>query len=148
MCCSLGGTCNGLPTITTNKVLFIMRYCKSSLMWHTLLPMIDIKIHFTAETNQPTNFRAYTVFTVFRLLTDFVCLYNYEFWLSLCKIVRSSVILLLPLYSHWPRHFFYWNNCNKSEEWAIMLVLEVSFSFASVSTIYWSDIVTVLTLIR
>jgi len=28
---------------------------------------------------------------------DFVCLYNYEFWLSLCKIVRSSVILLLPL---------------------------------------------------
>ena len=37
------------------------------------------------------------VFTVFRLLTDFVCLYNYEFWLSLCKIVRSSEILLLPL---------------------------------------------------
>jgi hypothetical protein len=31
------------------------------------------------------------------LLTDFVCLYNYEFGLSLCKIVRSSVILLLPL---------------------------------------------------
>ena len=26
-------------------------------------------------------------------------LYTYEFWLSLCKIVRSSVILLLPLYS-------------------------------------------------
>jgi hypothetical protein len=24
-------------------------------------------------------------------------LYTYEFWLSLCKIVRSSVILLLPL---------------------------------------------------
>jgi hypothetical protein len=23
------------------------------------------------------------------LLTDFVCLYNYEFWLSLCKIVDS-----------------------------------------------------------
>jgi hypothetical protein len=33
------------------------------------------------------------------LLTDFVCLYTYEFWLSLCKIVRSSVILLLPLFS-------------------------------------------------
>ena len=40
------------------------------------------------------------VFTVFRLLTDFVCLYNYEFWLSLCKIVRSSVILLLPLFTY------------------------------------------------
>jgi hypothetical protein len=43
--------------------------------------------------------RVITVFTVFRLLTDFVCLYNYEFGLSLCKIVRSSVILLLPLYT-------------------------------------------------
>ena len=43
--------------------------------------------------------RVITVFTVFRLLTDFVCLYNYEFWLSLYKIVRSSVILLLPLFS-------------------------------------------------
>jgi hypothetical protein len=32
-------------------------------------------------------------------LTDFVCLYNYEFGLSLCKIVRSSVILLLPLFA-------------------------------------------------
>jgi hypothetical protein len=38
-------------------------------------------------------------FTVFRLLTDFVCLYNYEFLLSLCKIVWSSVILLLPLFT-------------------------------------------------
>jgi hypothetical protein len=28
----------------------------------------------------------------------FVCLYTYEFWLSLCKIVRSSVILFLPLF--------------------------------------------------
>ena len=33
-----------------------------------------------------------------RGLTDLVCLYNYEFLLSLCKIVRSSVILLLPLW--------------------------------------------------
>ena len=43
--------------------------------------------------------RVITVFTVFRLLTDFVCLYTYEFWLYLCKIVRSSVILLLPLFA-------------------------------------------------
>ena len=42
--------------------------------------------------------RVITVFTVFRLLTDFVCLYTCEFWLSLWKIVRSSVILLLPLF--------------------------------------------------
>jgi hypothetical protein len=33
------------------------------------------------------------------LLTDFVCLYTYEFLLSLWKIVRSSVILLLPLFN-------------------------------------------------
>ena len=31
-------------------------------------------------------------------MTDFVCSYTYEFWLSLCKIVRSSVLLLLPLF--------------------------------------------------
>jgi hypothetical protein len=42
--------------------------------------------------------RFITVFTVLWLLTDFICLYNYEFWLSLCKIVRSSVVLLLPLF--------------------------------------------------
>jgi len=40
-----------------------------------------------------------TVFTVFRLLTDFAYLYIYEFWLALWKIVRSSVILLLPLFT-------------------------------------------------
>jgi hypothetical protein len=34
------------------------------------------------------------------LLTDFACLYNYEFWLSLCKIVRSSLILELPLFGN------------------------------------------------
>jgi hypothetical protein len=28
-----------------------------------------------------------------------VCLYNYEFLLSLFKIVRSSVILVLPLFT-------------------------------------------------
>jgi hypothetical protein len=37
-------------------------------------------------------------FHSFPVVDWFVCLYNYEFWLSLCKIVRSSVILLLPLF--------------------------------------------------
>ena len=45
----------------------------------------------------PVPSQGHCVFIVYRLLTDFVCLYNYEFWLSLCKIVRSSIILLLPL---------------------------------------------------
>ena len=59
---------------------------------------------------EKTWYRVITVFTVFRLLTDFVCLYNYEFGLSLCKIVRSSVILLLPLYSSIPvtQGSFWW----------------------------------------
>jgi hypothetical protein len=47
----------------------------------------------------PVPSQGHYVFTVFRLLTDFVCLYAYEVWLSLCKIVRSSVILLLPLFT-------------------------------------------------
>jgi hypothetical protein len=50
--------------------------------------------------------KSFYYFIVFRLLTDFVCLYNFEFWLSLCKIVRSSVILLLPLFTpYFPYHF-------------------------------------------
>jgi hypothetical protein len=58
--------------------------------------------------------RVITVFTVFRLLTDFVCLYNYEFWLSLCKIVRTSVILLLPLFTFsvfLKIYNYLWNKC-------------------------------------
>ena len=73
--------------------------------------------------------RAIAVFPVFRLLTDFVCLLNYELCLSLWKIARCSVILLLPLFvnnisaiSWWSVLFFggnrstRWNllNCRKS----------------------------------
>ena len=43
--------------------------------------------------------RAIAVFSVFRLLTDFFCLLTYEFCLSLWKIARCSVILLLPLFT-------------------------------------------------
>ena len=58
-------------------------------------------IHETGSCHfDMTHFFRPVLFTVFRLLTDFVCLYNYEFWLSLCKIVRSSVILLLPLFTY------------------------------------------------
>ena len=51
----------------------------------------------TISLEMPVPSQGHCVFTVFQLLTDFVCLYTYEFLLSLCKIVRSSVILLLPL---------------------------------------------------
>jgi hypothetical protein len=43
-------------------------------------------------------FRTIAVFPVFRLLTDFVCLLSYEFFLSLWKIARCSVSLTLLLY--------------------------------------------------
>ena len=47
-------------------------------------------------------------FHSFRLLTDFVCLYTYAFWLSLFKLVRSSVILLLSLFVDRCSFFFFW----------------------------------------
>ena len=43
--------------------------------------------------------RAIAVYPVFQLLTDYVCLLTYEFCLSLWKIARCSVILLLPLFN-------------------------------------------------
>jgi hypothetical protein len=52
----------------------------------------------TISLEMPVPSQGHYGFHSFRLLTDFVCLYNYEFGLSLCKIVRSSVILLLPLF--------------------------------------------------
>ena len=42
--------------------------------------------------------RVIAVFSVFRLLSDFVCKFTYQFCLSLWKISRCSVILLLPLF--------------------------------------------------
>ena len=54
----------------------------------------------TISLEMPVLSQGHCGFHSFRLLTDFVCLYNYEFGLSLCKIVRSSVILVLPLLSH------------------------------------------------
>jgi hypothetical protein len=45
-------------------------------------PMARPKQKFSREDRMPPNtatVRVITVFTVFRMLTDFVCLYNYEF---------------------------------------------------------------------
>jgi len=46
------------------------------------------------------------------LLTDFVCLYTYEFLLSLWKIVRSSVILVLPLYDKMKKKIPHCRDCS------------------------------------
>jgi hypothetical protein len=55
--------------------------------------------HYTSPTQRVdlVQSRHHFIIQFHQSLTDFVCLYNYEFWLSLWKIVRSSVILLLPL---------------------------------------------------
>jgi hypothetical protein len=74
-----------------------------------------------------------TVFTVFRLLTDFVCLYNYEFWLSLCKIVRSSVILLLPLSSNYSHQ-----NSNLFSPWYSWKIAELALNYISLITQFWN----------
>jgi hypothetical protein len=52
-------------------------------------------------------------FSGFRLLTDCVCLYTYEFWLSRWKIVRSSVILLFSLFV--------------SAQWSLMIQYKAQF---------------------
>ena len=57
-------------------------------------------------------------FPVFRLLTDFVCLLTYEICLSLWKIARCSVILLLSLlylFTHTGvQHDFHIRSCSCS----------------------------------
>ena len=65
------------------------------------LAFITINHHLPEiiSLEMPVPSQVHYVFTVFRLLTDFVCLYTYEFWLSLWKIVRSSVILLSPIFT-------------------------------------------------
>ena len=62
---------------------------------------LNLYIHHRYQsltTLQLSKVRAIAVFPVFRLLTDFICLLIYEFCLSLWKIARCSVILLLPLF--------------------------------------------------
>jgi hypothetical protein len=66
-------------------------------------------------------------FSVFRLLTDFVCLYTYEFWRSLCKIVRSSVILLLPLFNVlWTWHYIFHRYIDWHSKFSISFILSTA----------------------
>jgi hypothetical protein len=86
-----------------NNLLFILiknHMRKLQAMFMNWFHCVSLGLHEQcSSTGSIVYLLAYcSFFTVFRLLTDFVCLYNYEFWLSLCKIVRSSVILLLPLF--------------------------------------------------
>jgi hypothetical protein len=90
--CSLASS--NFPFVSSDYPFCIFLF---PLRYLPITPFVSSDYSFVSSYN-PFVIRVITVFTVFRLLTDFVCLYNYEFWLSLCKIVRSSVILLLPLF--------------------------------------------------
>jgi hypothetical protein len=86
------------------NIYLVLLYIHYRILWkskqftsHINIYLVLLYIHYMILW-KGKQFTYITVFTVFRLLTDFVCLYNYEFGLSLCKIVRSSVILLLPLF--------------------------------------------------
>jgi hypothetical protein len=110
-----------VSSIAERVELYSVQYCSEvcqliatdRLLSHDTSGSLPIKLNAAIPVNyswvslynhNPHNFtvlyqvRVIMVFTVFRLLTDFFGLYTNQFWLSLCKIVRSSVILLLPLY--------------------------------------------------
>jgi hypothetical protein len=84
------------------------KFWNHTIIYFVLISQTDIGMHYKSLLrNNHVHFQlniysriwcgpVISNFTVFRLLTDFVYLYTCEFWLSLCKIVRSSVILLLP----------------------------------------------------
>ena len=52
----------------------------------------------TISLEMPVPSQVHYGFHSFPVVGWFVCLYTYEFWLSLCKIVRSLVIVLLSLF--------------------------------------------------
>ena len=81
------------------------------LLWPTpqnVCPMSSVKSDSTHHFfGNACNKSEPCVFPVFRLLNDFFCLLTYEFCLSIWKIARCSVILLLPLFTEHekrPRH--------------------------------------------
>jgi hypothetical protein len=80
--------------ITTNKIA--IHYYPDIIIIQLLERLISL-INLGRSLEMPVPSQGHCGFPVFRLLTDFVCLLTYEFWLSLWKIVRCSVILLLPL---------------------------------------------------
>jgi hypothetical protein len=89
-----------LSEFPTNTIVTRWPRCATFYIEISYFVFITLSCQILFAMNKCIWYFVITVFTVFRLLTDFVCLYNYEFGLSLCKIVRSSVILLLPLFVH------------------------------------------------
>ena len=132
--------------IIAKKSHYISQLAGGLLIKNTHSSIIKkIKWHdFYTETPNASHFESYSwlckncfiaVFTVSRLLTDFVCLYNYEFLLSLCKIARSSVILLLPLFHIvWLQRNFFFSPVPSFKHWYGRVLL--NWSVISVNIYY------------
>jgi len=73
------------------------------------------------------------VFPVFRLFTDFVCLLIYEFCLSLWKIARCLVILLLPLFAEIVSS---WQSTNQACNFSIIKMNENMISPLKLKILY------------
>ena len=75
--------------------IYISMERRLNKIWHAHL-CLNLNYNFCSVTTM--NWKClYQV----RVITDFVCLYAYEFWLSLWKIVRSSVVItLMPQAPH------------------------------------------------
>jgi hypothetical protein len=76
-------------------VSYIVNHAHSC--WNISLSMCDVKVFLTFLLTSLSLY-IFTIWKsiVYRLLTDVVCLYTYEFLLSLCKIVRSSKFCYYP----------------------------------------------------
>jgi hypothetical protein len=81
----------GADLTTVLPVLFkyCCKYCYSDSrkLWAVMkggdLALLNL-IQPTISLEMPVPSQGHYVFKVFRFLTDFVCLYTYELWLSLC----------------------------------------------------------------
>ena len=114
-----------------NKLIINEMMMRSALFWTNTLNWIFIVLaHWNNSPRVEMSLHSDTLFwfranqsllIVFRLLTYFVRLYNYEFWLSLCKIARSSVILLLP----W---FIIRNAAGLAEKQHILILLSLDWA--------------------
>ena len=69
-------------------------------LWNLIQPTISLEMPLPSQGHY--GFHSFPVIDWF-----------YEFWLSLCKIVRSSVILLLPLYSY---NRLWYSSCSMGQQ--------------------------------
>ena len=94
------------------KYCYTYCYSDSRKLWAVMkgggLALLNL-IKPTISLEMPVPSQGHSGFYSFPVVDWFVCLYTYEFWLSLCTIDRSSVIVLLPLFI---LNFLFWLPCH------------------------------------